>query len=122
MLNELLPSLTTSENHKLNDPACPTLRSIVIVDNTGKGTKQFETLLETESLAGHDFRRLFEWDGDGLQGAEESDRHDVINLQFTSYISFFPFSRIATDSFSMNNNNNDKWNNGETESRFTDAP
>jgi acyl-CoA synthetase (AMP-forming)/AMP-acid ligase II len=84
MLNELLPSLATSNNHELADPACPSLKSIVIVDNTGKGATEFEKGLQQESLGGHDFRRLFDWEGEGLHGAEVSDCHDVINLQFTS--------------------------------------
>lgn len=87
MLTTLLPTLTTSPLHYLNDPACPTLRSVVIADNTRTGATAFADMLEAARLPGSDFRNLFDYEGTGLEGVEKLDRHDVVNLQFTSYVS-----------------------------------
>lgn len=93
MLNSLFPSLTASAPHEMNDPACPALKSVIFVDNTGLGADKFNLMLENEQLSGRDFRSLLEWEGVGVK-AEKLDRHEVVNLQFTSYVTpvlSFPF-------------------------------
>lgn len=87
LLRELLPSLTSSAPRSLSDPACPTLRSIVICDNTKLGAKEFEKYLASEGFAGRDFRGILEWDGVGVNGGEKLDSQDVCNLQFTRRVS-----------------------------------
>lgn len=86
VLKTLLPSLVDSDLHELNEPLCPSLRSVVLVDNTILGTEGFRELLREQGVEKSvlDFRHLFV-DGDGgIEGRESLTNSEVINLQFTS--------------------------------------
>lgn len=108
LLKSLLTTLSTGESTSthLSDPACPSLKEIIVVDNTFLGAKGFGDFLEAEGMErASDFRTCFEWEGEGVPGAEKCDIQDgefgsegevemitdvgnewfaVVNIQFTS--------------------------------------
>jgi hypothetical protein len=84
ILKTLLPSLASSGQGELADPACPSLKGVFIVDNTKLGAKGFGAMLEEQEMSGRDFRTIFDREGSGVPGAELSTNDDVINIQFSS--------------------------------------
>ena len=87
-LHSLLPSLSSSRVHELNEPACPSLRSVILVDNTHLGANAFGDFLAENGGPGSDFRNVLEWDG--TPPRMDLVNSEVINLQFTSGTTGFP--------------------------------
>lgn len=87
-LHALLPTLATSPLHHLADPACPSLKSIIVVDNTNLGAPAFGQFLAENGLAGADFRNVLAFSGPPIK--PQLDNNEVINLQFTSGTTGFP--------------------------------
>ncbi|KAM0746277.1 acetyl-CoA synthetase-like protein [Meredithblackwellia eburnea MCA 4105] len=103
MLFELFPSLKSNhEIGQISEPACPSLKSIVMVDNTVDGRDKFEEKLQELSLPGLDFRQLLVWDKKPLK-SEKLDNHEIINLQFTSGTTGLPKAVSLTHRNLLNN-------------------
>ncbi|KAL8291510.1 hypothetical protein RQP46_002488 [Phenoliferia psychrophenolica] len=100
-LHELLPSLSSSPVHQLNDPACPSLKSVILVDNTSLGATAFADFLADNQVAESDFRNVLEWDGPPPKA--ELANSEVINLQFTSGTTGFPKAVALTHRNLLNN-------------------
>lgn len=112
MLHSILPSLrTTPAGQSLQDPSCPNLRRVFMVDNTPLGAQAYADMLASEGLEGRDSRHAWQWTGQGVPGAQKCtndegqfrsllageigcirrltlntgpDFHTVCNFQFTS--------------------------------------
>ncbi|UZJ56785.1 hypothetical protein CBS101457_006105 [Exobasidium rhododendri] len=123
-LLKVLPSLsssraTSSLSNSINDEACPTLRTIILIDNLSNRPQGWESqsLLATEGKGFDDaFNRLNGKaisyldilqanDDANFTGKEEADLncHDVINLQFTSGTTGSP-KAVALTSHNLVNN------------------
>lgn len=85
LLRDAMPSVTGS---KLADPAAPSLRSIVLVDNLSHTGGDFASAKDKLPVA-LDYRELFVWrDDDRTKSVVDALAHslhneDVVNLQFT---------------------------------------
>lgn len=86
-LTEAFPSLLSAHPGEIEEEALPSLRHIVVVDNTDD-FKEFESLIEGVHPA-VDFREILVWREGGHESkqVQEMERglkeHDIINLQYT---------------------------------------
>ncbi|MRR07738.1 MAG: AMP-binding protein, partial [Deltaproteobacteria bacterium] len=94
-LNEVVPELATSHPGALNNPKLPFLKSVVFIgEETPAGMLNFERIVEM----GKDVP-------DSELAAVEAtlDRHDVINMQYTSGTTGFPKGVMLTHHNLVNN-------------------
>ncbi len=86
-LSEAYPSLLSAHPGEIEEEAIPSLKHLVVVDNTAD-LKEFEQTIEGVRCA-VDFREVLVWREGGREGKEVKDmekelkEEDVINLQFT---------------------------------------
>lgn len=97
MLHTLLPTLSSTSStstrdakvQELSDPACPTLRRILMVDNTDLGATGFAELLKSEGLGGMDARCVLAYQPIEGQAVMEYEKcyNTEGNLQVSSFSS-----------------------------------
>lgn len=94
-MNELCPTLKTSEPGRLSEPGFPFLKSVVhIGDQKVPGMMQFDELYRLgESVSDDEYRRVM----------ESLSPQDVVNMQYTSGTTGFPKGVMLTHYNILNN-------------------
>ncbi|EMD34787.1 hypothetical protein CERSUDRAFT_116973 [Gelatoporia subvermispora B] len=107
LLADAFPALCASAQGNIQEEALPTLRHLVIVDNTGD-TQEFDRQMDKAKCA-VDFSEVLVWREDGSEAervrkvAEGLHCDDVINLQFTSGTTGAPKAVSLTHHNLLNN-------------------
>ncbi|KZS97148.1 acetyl-CoA synthetase-like protein [Sistotremastrum niveocremeum HHB9708] len=99
-LSAAISSLSSSSPHQIADPALPSLRSLLVVNNLPE-TEDFTKEL-TAVRAAVDFRDILVWDGPSL-APTSLQKDEVINIQFTSGTTGYPKGVCLTHSNLLNN-------------------
>ncbi|KZW01515.1 acetyl-CoA synthetase-like protein [Exidia glandulosa HHB12029] len=96
-----LPELHSAKPNSIHLEGLPSLRSLIIADNTGDPS---EFRRERESLpCALDFREVLQWTPQALRSLDELHKDDIINLQFTSGTTGLPKAVSLTHSNLLNN-------------------
>ncbi|KAH7926256.1 acetyl-CoA synthetase-like protein [Leucogyrophana mollusca] len=107
MLTNAFPDLRNSRPGDIQEAALPTLKSLVVVDNTSGPVELDKELYGVKSAI--DWREIMVWRQDGqeqraVQNLSESQQNDdIINLQFTSGTTGAPKAVSLTHSNLLNN-------------------
>ena len=96
---DAFPALRNSAPSEIQEPALPFLKNLIVVDNDGEYKGEIE---KADVRSAIDWREIMIWQ-DGTEGRTVRrmmrglDKDEVINLQFTRYLSHSHASKFVSD-------------------------